>query len=133
VLPFYTYHAFELTHRSDGTVPLPKRGVFVDLFGITDTKPATLAAVRAEMPLHNVHAAMPPALLYHAKDDASVPFAESTKMCEAVRAVGARCDLFAADGLGHGLNRWAERPEEGARVVAWLREVLGPGASASAR
>lgn len=127
VLPFYTYHEFKLPPAgADGAVPMPRRGSLIDFFGIKDTSARTAAFLRSAAPLHNVRADMPPFLLYHAKDDASVPFAQSVQMCEAIVKAGGRCDLFAAEGLGHGLGKWKDAPAEHQRLVKWLSEVLGP-------
>lgn len=125
VVPFYTYHEFKLPPPGpDGTIPLPRRGVLIDVFGVTDTTPATTERLRAAAPLRQVHREMPPFLLYHSKDDPQVPFAQSVAMCDAIKAVGGQCDLFVAEALGHGLSKWKETPAEHARLVEWLRRAM---------
>lgn len=133
ILPAYTFHAFDLPKaNADGTIPLPKGGVFRELFGIEDTSAATQAKLRAAMPLLNLHPKMPPFLCYHSRDDASVPFAQSVRMCDAMKAAGLRCDVLPADGFGHGLNKWGNAPAEHAKLMAWLRQALDVKAAAPA-
>jgi acetyl esterase len=126
VLPFYGPHTIDLPKPGpDGSIPMPTKGALVDLFGIKDTSPATQAYLRAAMPLYNVHADMPPFGLYHSRNDAVVPFAQSVRMCEAIKAVGGRCDVMASEDLGHGIfGKWKDLPAEHARLVSWLREVM---------
>jgi hypothetical protein len=52
-------------------------------------------------------------------------------MCDAMKAAGAACDLFVAEGLGHGLGKWKDVPGEPVRLVAWLRKTLDVPASKS--
>jgi dipeptidyl aminopeptidase/acylaminoacyl peptidase len=60
--------------------------------------------------------------VYHSDDDGAA--AASTKMCEAIKAAGAACELFVSHGLGHGLGKWKDVPAEHERLVAWLRRTL---------
>lgn len=44
---------------------------------------------------------MPPTLIFHAKGDETVPFANSAALAERLKANGNRCELVAFEGLGH--------------------------------
>lgn len=60
-----------------------------------------LALARLASPRHNIHAGAPPFLLVHGTEDEIVPFAEAIGFAEALRAVGARCDVLPVEGAGH--------------------------------
>jgi acetyl esterase len=67
---------------------------------------------------------MPPYLLIHGTADKTVPFAQSTVMCDRMAAAGARCELFPVAGAGHGVEGWEKNPAwlaYKARIVAWLK------------
>jgi acetyl esterase/lipase len=52
-------------------------------------------------PLHHVHPAAPPFLNMHGTADDVVPFEQSVRLAEALRALGVRCDLHPVAGAGH--------------------------------
>ncbi|MCY4187009.1 MAG: alpha/beta hydrolase [Bryobacterales bacterium] len=53
-------------------------------------------------PLQHVDAQDPPAILFHGKADRTVPFAAAEAFCDAMRAVGNRCELVGYEGRPHG-------------------------------
>ncbi len=53
-------------------------------------------------PLQHVDAKDPPAILFHGKADRTVPFAAAEAFCDAMRAVGNRCELVGYEGRPHG-------------------------------
>ncbi|NUT02600.1 MAG: alpha/beta hydrolase [Hamadaea sp.] len=63
---------------------------------------------RAASPVHRVHAGAPPFLAVHGTDDQVVPFAQSVALAEALRGVGVRCDLLAAEGGDHCFVGYAD-------------------------
>lgn len=65
-----------------------------------------LAGLERLSPVSNVRADMPPFLLIHGTDDRLVPFEQSQRMFEKMRAAGASCELYAVKGGGHGLRWW---------------------------
>jgi acetyl esterase/lipase len=52
-------------------------------------------------PLHRVRPGAPPFLLMHGVNDQLVPYEQSVRMAEALRAQGVRADLYPVDGAGH--------------------------------
>lgn len=52
-------------------------------------------------PLHRVHPGAPPFLNMHGTADQVVPFSQSERLTEALRAVGVRCDLYPVPGADH--------------------------------
>jgi alpha-L-fucosidase 2 len=88
--------------------------------------PETLGVLRAISPINHVRTGLPPFLLLHGDADATVPLQESRDFQEKLRASGVRCDLIVLPGAPHGLVAWARfMPDHGARLVVWLREILG--------
>lgn len=53
-------------------------------------------------PSHHVRAGLPPTILFHGKDDTTVPFSTAEGFIEAMKKAGNRAELFAYDGKGHG-------------------------------
>jgi acetyl esterase/lipase len=45
---------------------------------------------------------LPPTLVLHGTGDKTVPFAQATAFAKAMEAAGNRCEVFAAEGQGHG-------------------------------
>jgi alpha-L-fucosidase 2 len=79
-------------------------------------------------PIEHVRPDMPPFLLIHGTADPLVPFTQSQAMCERMKSVGARCELYAVGGAGHGVRWWESSPEmaEGYKqeMVRWLEGQL---------
>jgi len=53
-------------------------------------------------PSLHVKKGTPPAIVFHGKADATVPFAQAESFSEAMRTAGNRCELAAFDGQAHG-------------------------------
>jgi alpha-L-fucosidase 2 len=89
-----------------------------------------LAGLALLSPIDQVRSGMPPFLLIHGTDDALVPYAQSTAMCERMRAAGDHCDLFPVPGGGHGLRWWEAYPRLAQpykrKMVEWLKTQLAP-------
>jgi acetyl esterase len=125
VVSFYGRQEFSLPVGPDGTPQAPPAsGALPDFFGVTTADPAASSFLRSASPLHQVTKDVPPYLLVHANDDAQVPHQQSELMCARMKQIGARCELFTTDRLGHGLGKWKESRAEQERLIAWLRETL---------
>lgn len=113
-----------------------------DLVTLAKTSPLTPEAIRAALrgtpweslilerlaelsPIEHVHAGMPPFLLIHGTADHLVPFAQSTAMCDRMKAAGASCEVYAVHGAGHGMRWWNQTAYQ-QRMIAWLKERLAP-------
>ena len=84
--------------------------------------------MRSASPITHVSKDMPPYLLIHGTKDDLVPYDQSVRMCEKMKQVGARCEIFTVEGGAHGVGSWERTPEFQAykeRMVAWLHEILG--------
>jgi acetyl esterase/lipase len=56
---------------------------------------------RSASPVYRVHPDAPPFLNMHGKTDAIVPYAQSERFTDALRAQGIRCDLYPVEGADH--------------------------------
>jgi acetyl esterase/lipase len=61
-------------------------------------------------PLHHLGRNLPPTLILHGKADASVPYSDVERFCEAATRLGNTCQLVGYEGAGHGFfnNTWRE-------------------------
>ncbi len=53
-------------------------------------------------PATHVKAGLPPCIIFHGKDDTTVPYAQVEAFTAAMTAAGNRCELAGYDGQGHG-------------------------------
>ncbi len=121
VVPFYAPHDLESRVRQSASVPVWLGA----LFGLTETNEATWKVLRDASPLHHVRPGLPPYLLVHGTKDDKVPFDQSLRFQETMKAAGNRCDLIVVEGGAHGMGGW-EKIDPGYRekMTAWLRNVL---------
>ena len=59
------------------------------------------ADARALSPTFNVKAPAPPTIIFHGQSDNTVPHAQAVAFCQAVGAVGGRCQLVSYPGQEH--------------------------------
>jgi alpha-L-fucosidase 2 len=82
--------------------------------------------LRAVSPTTLISKRMPPFLFIHGNADEQVPYEQSPKMCDAMRKVGAKCEVVTVEGGRHGMMSWKDaamahwKPD----MVAWLRKTL---------
>jgi acetyl esterase len=95
-------------------------------FGVAGYDEASFATLRAISPLHAVHKGMPPFLAIHGTRDDQVPYEQSTFLCDAMHAVGARCDIITVEAGGHGMGTWTDADQQHykAEMIAWLKQIL---------
>jgi acetyl esterase/lipase len=75
-------------------------------------------------PITYVHRRMPRFLFIHGTKDAAVPYEQSPLMCDKMKSVGARCEVFTVEGAPHGIGGWEKVPEFQAykqKMIAWLK------------
>lgn len=58
-------------------------------------------------PLQHVSKGDPPAVVFHSRDDQTVPYESAVNFCEAMDSVGNRCELVSFDGRPHGFFNYA--------------------------
>jgi acetyl esterase len=66
-------------------------------------------------PADHIKPGQPPAIIFHGKDDTTVPIATAEKFRDAAVKAGNRCELVSFDGQGHGFFNW-NRPQKQAFV-----------------
>lgn len=113
----------DLTAFSD---PTPPKGIG-EFFGVTDLSDPSLKVLQDASPHNRVHKGMPPFLFIHGTADQVVPFVSSPILCEAMRNVGAQCQLLLVNDAEHGMENWEHKPGEEAwksAMVAWLNTTL---------
>jgi len=106
--------------------PTPPKGMG-EFFGITDLSDASLKILQDASPNNRVHKAMPPFLFIHGTADQVVPFVSSPILCEAMRNVGAQCQLQLVNDADHGMENWEHEPGEETwkpAMIDWLNSTL---------
>ena len=96
-------------------------------FGVEKLDEAGMARLHQISPITAVHKGMAPFLIIHGTADNQVAYEESPAMCDAMKKVGAKCELISIEGGGHGMGGWDKaeamqhwKPE----LVAWLKKTL---------
>jgi alpha-L-fucosidase 2 len=95
--------------------------------GISKPGPEAEEIVRRASPATYIRKEMPPYLFIHGTKDFNVPFEQSVVMCDAMKRAGARCEVIAVEGGGHGrgsLDKAAGANDYRKALIAWLRAVL---------
>ena len=68
---------------------------------------------------------LPPFLLIHGDKDPQVPYAQSPRFQEQMKAAGNVCDLITIADGGHGMGGWDKlKSDYQEQLVAWLRKTL---------
>jgi acetyl esterase len=103
-----------------------KTGGGIWFFGVDGYDETSYAKLKEISPLYGVRAGMPPFLEIHGTRDDQVPYEQSTLMCEAMRKVGARCDIITVEAGGHGMSSWKDADQQHYRagMIKWLKETL---------
>ena len=84
---------------------------------------ADLESLHAYCPERHVTAAYPPTLLLHGDEDTDVPYEQSVRMAEALKAADVEHEFVTIDGGGHGFE-WNEEDEQVQAAVATVRRFL---------
>jgi alpha-L-fucosidase 2 len=93
--------------------------------GIENVDSTSAKIIRDASPITYVKKDMPPYLLIHGTKDFDVPYEQSILMRDAMRKVGARCDLITVEGGGHG--GWDQDPALRGyqkQLMDWLKQIL---------
>lgn len=96
-------------------------------FSVKEADAAGLKRLREVSPINAVHRGMAPFLIIHGTADNQVAYEQSPAMCEAMKKVGASCELITIEGGGHGMSSWEKEPAKQhwkPALVAWLKKTL---------
>lgn len=94
------------------------------------SEPGVMETLRVNSPTTYIHKGMPPFLCIQGTADEQVPYEESPKMCEAMKKVGAKCEVITVEGGHHGMGSWASIPSAAhwkPEMIEWLRKTIGGG------
>jgi acetyl esterase len=122
VVAFYTPSDLATLARTTSLIP----------DGVRDAVKGTLfdnllmAGLTEFSPINAVSASSPPFLLIHGTDDNVVPFAQSERFCDKLRASNVACELYSVKGGGHGLRSWEsfKLTDYKSPMVRWLQRTL---------
>lgn len=123
VVSFYGPHDFAVSALKRGSVSEGMAG----LTGVTELNEAGLKRLRELSPYTMVRAGLPPFLLLHGTADEQVPYEQSPRFCEALKAHGVVCELYTVAGARHGIGSWEQSAEQvgyKVKMVEWLRQVM---------
>lgn len=106
-----------------------QRGIFSTnlqaLIGRQTLDDETRRQLAAVSPFNFVKPGLPPFLLVHGTNDATVAFAQSTAMLARLQAAQVKSQLIPIKGGRHGMLAWDQfRPTFKAEVISWLNATL---------
>ena len=93
------------------TVLAPFPGLDLKGFGVGLSKERFGCEPEEISPLHHVKKGTPPTIIFHGKDDTTVPYSTVEKFTEVMKAAGNRCELVGYEGQPHGFfnkSKYAE-------------------------
>ncbi len=124
VVPFYAPHDLESRIRESGKVSKSMTA----FLGVTEVNDESLRRLHEASPFFQVKKGLPPFLLIHGTKDEQVPYEQSVRMQEKMKAAGNVCDFFTIEGGIHGMGGWEKiHPEYKDQMIAWLKEVMKVG------
>lgn len=83
--------------------------------------------LREASPIQYVRKGMPPFLFIHGTADASVPFNQSPLMCDKMKSMNNKCEVFPIEGAPHGMSNWEKNPAFQTykpKMIEWLKATL---------
>jgi len=121
VVPFYAPHDLELQVKNRNALGESMQA----LFGLTELNDEAWKRLHDASPSTYVHAGMPPYLLIHGDKDAQVPYVQSTRFQEQMKAAGNSCELITITDGAHGMGGWEKLGSNyQPQLVAWLKKAL---------
>jgi alpha-L-fucosidase 2 len=122
VVAFYTPSDLASLARTSSLIPDNVR----DAVKGTAFDDILMAGLKQFSPINYVTATSPPFLLIHGTDDNIVPFAQSERFCDKLRAAGVGCELYPVQGGGHGMRAWqsSRLTDYQAPMIRWLQQVF---------
>jgi len=121
VVPFYAPHDLEFQVRQRNALGPSMTA----LFGLTELNDAAWKTLREGSPTHYLKGGLPPYLLIHGTKDEQVPYEQSVRFAEKMKALGNRCDLYTIPEGRHGMGGWdAAHPQYKTFMIDWLRRTL---------
>ncbi len=104
----------------------PPKGV-PEFFGVSNFSESSMKILHDASPVNRVQKQMPPFLFIQGTADKTVPFESSLLMCDAMKKVGARCEVVRVERADHGMESWEGKPGEEnwkPAMIDWLNHIL---------
>ena len=121
VVPFYGPHDLEFQAKSRNALGESLTG----LFGLTELNDESCKVLHDASPFFHVKAGLPPFLLIHGDKDDKVPYAQSVRFQEKMKAAGNVCDLITIPGGGHGMGGWSKLGSTYEKdMIVWLNKTM---------
>lgn len=122
VVAFYTPSDLATLVRTSALIPDNVRDAVKGT--VFDT--ILMAGLTEFSPINAVSDASPPFLLIHGTDDNVVPFAQSERFCDKLRASNVGCEIYPVKGGGHGIRAWeyAKLTDYKSPMIRWIQRVL---------
>jgi acetyl esterase len=123
VVAFYTPSDLATLVRTSALIPDNVRDAVKGTFFDT----ILMAGLTEFSPINAVSDTSPPFLLIHGTDDNVVPFAQSERFCDKLRASNVSCEIYSVKGGGHGIRTWesAKLTDYKSPMIRWIQKVLG--------
>ena len=105
----------------------PMPDTMQSFFGVNGSNAASEQTLHRLSPYFMIHRNLPPFLLLHGTADEQVPYEQSPRFCDALKAAGDRCELFTVPGGRHGMGQWEQHPDQlayKAKIIEWLTEAM---------
>ncbi len=122
VVSFYGPHDLTFEHSGE-TVNTGVAG----LTGVRKMDSDGIEKLRKVSPYYMLRKGLPPFLLVHGDKDQLVPYEQSTRFCDALKAAGGKCELITVTNGIHGMGVWEQHMDQWAykgKVVKWLLSKL---------
>lgn len=122
VVAFYTPSDLAMLVRTSSLIPDNVR----DAVKGTMFDNILMAGLTEFSPINAVSSSAPPFLLIHGTDDNVVPFAQSERFCDKLRASNVGCEIFPVKGGAHGIRAWesAKLTDYKPAMIRWIQKVL---------
>lgn len=121
VVSFYAPHDLEFSVKSRNALGDSMQA----LLGLTEMNDEAFKRLREASPSSYVQANTPPFLLIHGDNDAQVPYAQSPRFQEKMRAAGNTCDLITIPNGAHGMGGWDKLGSDyRQQMIAWLKKTM---------
>jgi alpha-L-fucosidase 2 len=121
VVPFYAPHDLEFQVQSRNALGESMQA----LFGLTELNDEAWRRLREASPSTYIRAGLPPYLLIHGDKDAQVPYAQSVRFQQQMKAAGNACELVSIAEGGHGMGGWDKLGSDyQQQLIAWLKKTL---------
>ncbi len=121
VVPFYAPHVLEFQVRHRNALGESMTA----LLGLTELNDETWKRLHEVSASTYVHTGQAPYLLIHGDKDQTVPYEQSVRFQQQMKASGNRCDLITIPGGVHGMGGWDKlNSDYREQLIAWLKSTL---------